>query len=162
MIIDGVGIPDEKLIEAGWKPPVKRGRQRVAKGCHYFFIDGSGDVVLCKETGSYNDSVRFNRGNYFNTKEEAKHNEDVRCAGVRIIDALRETEGDCEAVDWQNRKQKKYIVVLAHNEALFKCNYYLYLQYVPDEWYTTKEDAWDKVIKSHEDDLRLWFGVEEG
>jgi len=160
MIIDGIEIPDEKLISEGWKPPVKRGRQRVAKGCHYFFIDGSGAIVLHKEIGSYKNSVHFHRGNYFHTKEAAEHNEDVRCAGVRIIDALREAEGDCEAVDCSKTPltQTWFIVFRDRNDNSLGCVETHYQQ-APPEWYTTKEDTWHKVIKSHEADLRLWFGI---
>jgi len=163
MIIDGIEIPDEKLIAAGWHPPVKRGRQRVADGDSYWSLNSAGYPVRLTDSRDTACADRFNRANYFHTKEEAEHDEAIRCAGVRIIDALRETEGDCEAVDWRDKDQLKYIVKVSHidGEGL-SVNSCRFTQGAPTEWYTTRYGAWDKVIKSHESDLQLWFGVEEG
>jgi hypothetical protein len=90
-------------------------------------------------------------------------NDNLVKARQRIIDALREREG--EPVDWSNREQPKYIAQCIHDTLTGSdCS----LLSAVDPWtqtqllggiYTTSRDAANWVIKNMADDLKTVLGV---
>lgn len=101
---------------------------------------------------------QLSMGNVFKTKQEAEKARDRRLATVRVVNALREHEGDWIA-DWNNNKYDKYHVysIFPHGELILNRSNRLLL--VPIEWYSSKE-AWQWVIDNMADDVKLMLGVE--
>jgi len=160
MILYGVEIPDEKLIEAGWTPPAKKeakNRWRGNENNTYFYINLHGNITYTCESGCLEDEARYLLGNYFRTKEDAKKARDKQLAYMRLQDALLEYNDGWEP-DWDDEHVKKYYVYWDMESIRFAlierrvCNYAFGL--------VGTREACERLIAEHEDDLRAVWGLE--
>ena len=154
MKIDGVEIPDEKLIEAGWTPPTEaRKRWKAARGDKYWFLT----VRRKSDFGAPEDISRHCAGNYYRTREEAEKARNKQLAYMRLQDALLEYNDGWEP-DWGDDGQAKFAIC-------FDCNHNKFgvalSQAVKAETslYGTRE-ACERLLEEHEDDLRIVWGLE--
>lgn len=135
-----------------------KGRWEPEVGGPYWVVDDDGDVFHSPWGNDPTYKQRYNMGNVYRTCEEAELARDRQLAYVRITDALREAEGDWK-VDWNNSSQTKHHAVYYHTKGDLLADWCGRLQAAEPALISSKE-AWESVIKSHEDDLKLWFGVE--
>jgi len=140
------------------KPKQVSVRRRADVGHRYWTLSDLGRVINSLEKGDSTDDRRFDIGNYYITFEVAKKARDRQLAYVRIVDALREAEGDW-VVDWGDDTQWKFNPTFCHDSGLVVADCWVSTQGGPSE-FISSESVWDAVIASHESDLRLWFEVE--
>lgn len=100
---------------------------------------------------------RIGMGNLYRTQAEAEHAVQVQCAKVRVLNALREHEGDWEA-NWSDCNQHKYCPTYSHGTTKFSLVICWSMQNASPEFYSTQE-ALQWVLDNMEDDLKLVYGV---
>ena len=101
--------------------------------------------------------VMLHRGQVFRTESEAKAALNKQLATVRVLNKLRELEGDWVA-DWNDRDKEKFSVFCDYEGKGFLINVHYTMCARPSEWYSTKE-AWQWVIDNMADDLKLAWGI---
>jgi len=138
-------------IERLKNPPNKK-RWRAEKDEKYYLITQSGVVHFYYENYDLIDNHAYATGSYFRTEEEAELKRDRDLATQRVLDALREAEGDWVA-DWDDKDQCKCHPYIDRDKSIQIWWGYLEL-IAPIEWYSS-EEAWQQVIKSHHDDIWL-------
>ena len=160
MKIDGVEIPDEKLIEAGWVSPAKkvlRERWRAEENGKYWYAHDIGDVMRGRECGYYEDDVRYLLGNYYRTKEEVEKARDKQIAYMRLTDALLKYNDGWDP-KWLTDLESRYTI--CYN----KYSRYFYPISVSGEAMLPvlygQKYACERLIVEHEDDLRTVWGLE--
>jgi len=157
--INNVEIDEKDLLAMGWNPPEPKCRQRVGERGYYYFIDGCGGINSERDTAYSVDDFRFSRGNYYPTEEEAEEASAKQLATQRVIDALEIANGWWVA-DWKDHGQTKCNILYNHEEMKFCTEFYCRTQASDTRMIGSKE-AWESVIKSHEADLKIMFGVGE-
>jgi len=139
-------------IERLKNQPVNKKRWRAEKDEVYYLVTGGGAVTCYHENCDRTDNYQYGTGNYFRTEEEAKLRRDRDLATQRVLDALREAEGDW-AADWDDKEQCKCRPYIDHDKSIQIWWGYLDLT-APTEWHSS-EAAWQQVIKSHKSDIWL-------
>ena len=129
-------------------------RWRAEKDEKYYLITRTGVVHFNYENDDNVDNYQYATGNYFRTKEEAELKRDRDLATQRVLDALREAEGDWVA-DWDDKDQCKCLPYIDHDKSIQIWWGYLEL-HAPTEWHSSRA-AWQQVIKSHKSDIWLMF-----
>lgn len=127
-----------------------------AKNCdRYWYLTRGCRVDTLLENGDPLDSALHEAGNYYKTEEEAEKARDRQLATVRVLDKLRELEGDYKFskgtahYNYYSGFDPDLDVYVSWSASLDK----------PIEWYST-EEAWEYVIDNMEPDLRLMLGLE--
>ena len=92
----------------------KKKRWRAKPGETYYFI-GSYllDVWCCNSDGSKNDTLCYELGNYFKTKEEAQEVADKIKTYIELKQLAEELNGD-EEIDWKDKNQNKYYIFYSY------------------------------------------------
>jgi len=160
MKIDGVEIPDEKLIEAGWTPPAKKEVKKRWRGDDehpYFYINLYGNVTSAPESRYTEDNARYLLGNYYSSKKEAEKARDKQLAYMRLQDALLEYSDGWEP-DWSDGEHAKYVIYWNHRRRAFVADKRFEWQY--EGVFVGTKEACERLIKEHEDDLRAVWGLE--
>jgi len=129
-------------------------RWRAEKDEKYYLITWTGVVHFDYENDDRVDNYQYGTGNYFRTEEEAELKRDRDLATQRVLDALREAEGDWVA-DWDDKDQGKCIPYIDHDKSIQIWWGYLDLV-APTEWHSSRA-AWQQVIESHKSDIWLMF-----
>ena len=167
--VDGIKIPVSKLEELGYvkadtvesKSPNKRWMPNDGDKYYTYMVGFNNPIIVYTWTDGELDRSRHAYNNVFKTKELAEKARDQRLAQIRVLDRLRELEGDFIA-DWNDKYQNKYIISYSHHPDLstapFSIHHCSTLQYAPNEWCSTKE-AWQQVIYEMEDDVKLMMGI---
>ena len=154
--IDGIQIPESKILELGYA------KDKVDKvfmpelNERYFIVSTEAAVEECKWTDHWADLGRLSLGNCFRSVGDAEQSLCRSKATVRVLNKLRELEGDWVA-DWAS-KQVKWICCYVHSSTKFIVVDYSDLQIGRADWYSTKE-AWEHVIENMESDVKLMMGV---
>lgn len=94
----------EEMIKA-----IPKGRWRAKNGEAYYFLAADGNKTDTMEVGSFADCNRFNRGNYFRTKEEACAYDEALRTKYALIDLAYELNNG-EEIDWACLGQRKYFL----------------------------------------------------
>lgn len=138
-----------------WKPEVN-------EEYYSFYADGMVCVL-------YNDGLDFDKrtlafGNCFKTREEAE----FMAEKLKVIHELEEFayENNSEAIDWNNKCQNKYYLVVKYKKNRTRCIdvcYAISLNEIPFNVYFTREDFARKAIEiiGEERILKYYFGVED-
>lgn len=130
----------------------------VPKAGHEYWYVSSYGVGYATQWASDNlDNLRLACGNCYETKEAAQKATDKQFATVRVLNKLRELEGDWVA-DWNDSTQEKCTIYFNHVGEKFCVDWYK-CQHAPKKWYTSKK-ASNWVIDNMDADLRLMFEVE--
>jgi len=156
--IDGIQIPESKILELGYtKPKVSRVFIPEKKE-KYYFSYSDGEIGSDSYTKTSIDTKRLALGNVFETEEEITQLVDKRQATTRVLNKLRELEGDWEA-DWNDQHQEKCLIAYTpRTKNMFIAADYLHTS-SPIEYHSTKE-AWEYVMDNMREDLKLMFGIE--
>jgi len=159
MIIN-VEIDEKELIAQGWIPPAKpKHRRRYGIGeKSYWTIASAGIVQSSREEGSYTNDYAYATGNYYYSKGEAEQALAKQLATQRVIDAL-EIANNGWVADWHDGKQEKLTIFYDHRQDAFGTDSLWQRQLVQDNNLLGTKEACESVIKSHEADLRIMFGV---
>lgn len=168
--IDGVQIPTDKLIAAGWKAPEEK-KSIVWKpeiGESYYYLINGYCLFMCKWDGNGGDELMYAVGNCYRTKEDAQRAADVTKATVRVNRRIEELNGGWVA-DWKNDNQKKWFLEYDYGtEFLTSLNRVFGMRargtcQFPNKlmWIASKTIA-ETIIGEMHDDLCTIFGVERG
>jgi len=145
--------------ERGYEKVKPKGRQRAGFGkCYWYIRSGFLRIDKTMDMGHEVDACRFAIGNYYYTEEEAEQALAKQLATQRVIDAL-EIANDGWVVDWSDGEQEKFTLFYDHRRDAFGLNSRWQRQLVQDSNLLGTKEACETVIKSHEADLRLMFGV---
>lgn len=126
-------------------------------GQDYWYIGSDGSYYATRWDNDKVDNLRLACGNCYETKEAAQKATDKQFATVRVLNKLRELEGDWVA-DWNDSSQEKYTICFDYGNKIFRTYFWWSNQWSPKEWYSTGK-AWQWVINNMDADLRLMFGV---
>ncbi len=144
--IDGV-----KYTRVDNKPKTNK-RWKAAVGEGYWVVVGDRTAYVRKHK-DYISRGDYDANNYFQTKEPALSTIRRQLATVRVLDALREAEGDWVA-DWEDGGQIKCYPYLSKHKEEIRIGETWFNMYSTIEWCSSKE-AWEQVLKTHEDDIYL-------
>lgn len=121
----------------------KNNRSRVNHGCEYYYIDEYSEIASDEEYNVELDDSRYNIGNYFKTKEQAKKALRKTLIYTKLKDLANRLSEE-EPVDWDNIDQDKFCIYNENNRLLqdSRC----YTQNLGDI-YCTCEDFLEIAIK---------------
>lgn len=130
---------------------------RPVKFEHFHWVAASGGVSVGQWANDSFDALLSGLNNVYKTRELAEHAVAVAKARCRVVNKLRELEGDWEA-DWKQPNEPKYFVVYdVVNKDFGTSANYTYMAHSP-EMYSSK-DACQWVAVNMKDDLKLILGV---
>ena len=125
----------------------------------YFIIDIDWSIQSYFEEWDKEDNFLYSIHNYFQTEKEAIKERDKRLAIVRVNDAILSLN-EWWKEEWNNRGQEKWCIMYNNDKKLFESGFNTYMI----EWnllYRIKsEEIADKIIKEHQEYLKLIFWVE--
>ena len=156
--IDGIQIPESKILELGY---TKTKVDKVFKpklGEDYFYWWGDGTITETSWRDNDTNEGRMAMGNVSKTVEEAKKAVAKRQATVRVLNKLRELEGDWVA-DWGDDRASNYIAAYDNVDGTLNLFRYATNIAAPIELFSSKS-AWDHVIENMESDVKLMMGVD--
>ena len=118
--LEELGIQLNELEE---KKITKSGKRwRCVKDRFYWYIEGDCEVYGEYETDDDYDNARYETGNYFRTKEEAKKTVEKIKIYARLKDlALRLNEG--REVNWDDSAQDKWYIYYEYNSLTTTASY---------------------------------------
>lgn len=133
---DAVELLDLLVAEREQQPePEEDALWRAERGQEYYSISAEGYVSECLEYFDDNDKCRYERGNYYRTKEQAQAAADHQALWGPINNKAIELRGDWRP-DWSDGNQRKYFMDFNIGEQRFKmyddsCEQgpYVYLHY---------------------------------
>lgn len=124
----------------------------------YFIIDIDWSINSYFEEWDKEDNFLYSIHNYFQTEQEATKERDKRLTIVRVNDRILELN-EWWKEDWNNRGQEKWYIMYTNDKKLFKSGYNTYT----NEWTLLlrmkSEEIADKIIKEHQEDLKLIFDI---
>lgn len=166
--IDGLQIPTDKLIAAGWKAPEEKKSivWKPVKGECYYYIDSCGNVLRTAwgdDCSYYDDISRSDYGNIYKSFEEVQRAVDLTKATVRVNRRIEELN-DGWVADWKNDNQKKWYIVVNKYDSWnkFSFSYYFELRFSNKLLWIASGTIAEIIIKEMHDDLYTIFGVERG
>lgn len=133
-----------------WKPE-ENGR--------YYYLNGTGIVECSHWIDSFTDNNRFDVGNVFKTKEEAKFSIVKQNVFVELQRyAIEHNEGE---LDWNDNNERKYCITYKHNFNKVGIFADLSRQCIGQIYFTSAEIASDAINEIGEDKIKKYlFGVE--
>lgn len=138
------------------KPKSKRFAPKIEQ--EYWCMGSDGKEYITLWGNDELDISRLAYGNVYETREAAGKARDKQLATVRVLNKLRELEGDWVA-DWDDSNQVKNSIWFYHPLKKFHTTRWQTSQFSPKEWFST-EEACQWVIDNMDADLRLMFEVE--
>ena len=104
IIINGVSAEVELTPDQAELFEVKKfGRQRVKRGVVYWYLICCGEIGNSSENNDGYDKERFERGNYFLSKEDAEAHDNYNLAVVKVNDRIDQLNQGWKMVwDWKN------------------------------------------------------------
>ena len=157
--IDGIQIPESKILELGYTKPKTSKVFLPEDGQEFFFINARGEVSYDVWTNHEIDLQKAIMGNRFINRATADKAVAKRQATVRVLNKLRELEGDWVA-DWGDSNQLKHGVRYDFED---KCFYHEALSTNidrPAEWFSITI-AWRHVLDNMESDVKLMMGIDD-
>ena len=135
-----------------WKPK---------KGDTYYYIGSVGSIFNYDYREDISDEAHLNIGNYFKTKEDAKH----MVEKFKVIRELQKfaNENNEKEIDWKNKTQCKYKIFYdAEDEELY-VDYAVYCKREPLNIYFTSSKIAKRAIEAVGEDRikKYYFNVEE-
>lgn len=133
-------------------------RWKAEKWLYYYAIVSNWEIDFTEHDDLKINDLRYNMGNYFQTEKEAIKERDKRLAIVRVNDKILELN-EWWKEDWNNRGQEKWYIMYNNDKKLFESGYNTYT----NEWTLLlrikSEEIADKIIKEHQEDLKLIFDI---
>lgn len=139
-IEDSLADDWEILQEKKWLKP--------EKNTYYYILNIDGSVERIYYTNSPSDNRAISIGNCFRTEEEAKFMSEK----LKVLHELEKfsCENNSEEIDWANKKQNKYYLVVKYKKDGTSCIdvfYTITLKDIPFNVYFTREDFARKAIE---------------
>lgn len=155
-----VDIPEEKLIAAGWKKPVSKGRWKPQVNERYYFVTSYGDVDAYSFCKDFNDTSILATSIVHKTREEAEKALERQKAIIRVNDRIDELNEGWEPA-WVD-DQEKY-EFLQYRGCWTKANFVVdtVINYENPRLlnYCKSEEVAEQIIKECEADLKVIFEV---
>ena len=135
-----------------WKPK---------KGDTYYYIGSVGSIFNYDYREDISDEAHLNIGNYFKTKEDAKH----MVEKFKVIRELQKfaNENNEKEIDWNNKTQYKYYLVYATEDEELYVDYAVYCKREPLNIYFTSSKIAKRAIEAVGEDRikKYYFNVED-
>lgn len=126
----------------------------------YWFINDHGEVVSLPDDRDEYGDYRYSIGNYFRTKEEAKHALKRMIATQQIKDRIAELNAKRGWVaDWSDANQSKGFLTYDYDIGKIGWDNWTTYQHVPKEFIGSPSVIKD-LIKEMPEQIKLWLGVE--
>lgn len=156
------GIDFEAALADDWEiveEPVKDWKPK--KGDTYYYIGSVGSIFNYDYREDISDEAHLNIGNYFKTKEDAKH----MVEKFKVIRELQKfaNENNEEKIDWKNFNQCKYKIFYdAEDEDLY-VDYSIQCESEPFNIYFTSFKIAKRAIEAVGEDRikKYYFDVED-
>lgn len=127
------------------------------KGDHYYYLGSFVTKVHRWDDDDADHNIRKNHRIY-KTREEAEKELEINKAKRRVeIEIARLNDG--WKPNWKDHEQPKYSFYYAHSLDKFRIRGHFEHQVIG--FYLKTEELAEQLIKSHEEDLKLIFGVED-
>lgn len=124
----------------------------------YFVIAGNGEVCMPSWSADNEDYERWEMGNVYRTREEAKAAVTKQKALVRINRYIEEHFGKWEP-DWESTDEYKYHITYRHYSKSFTYEYCQTLQFCSLIPFLKEESHAEQLIEDMEGDLRCIFQI---
>lgn len=122
----------------------------------YFIIDIDWSIQSYFEEWDKEDNFLYSIHNYFQTEKEARKERDKRLAIVRVNDAILYLN-EWWKPDWKDDYEEKYSIIYECDGFSIASN--TYSQRDLSISYMKSEEVADKIIKEHQEDLKLIFDI---
>lgn len=142
-----------KLVEKGNEINKKREKLET-----YYFISDKG-AICCKSALGVVNEIRYNLGNYFQTKEEAEFAGKKQLIYQKLSDYA--LEHNTETIDWDNPNQSKWIITYDSSDKEIRyC--WTSMIFINQVYFTSKKIARDAVEEIGKENIKKYlFGVNE-
>lgn len=143
-----------KLVEKGNEINKKREKFET-----YYFISDKG-AICCKSALGVVNEIRYNLGNYFQTKEEAEFAGKKQLIYQKLSDYA--LEHNTETIDWDNLGQVKWFIKYDNIYKTIRYYWTVSLIDINQIYFTSEKIARDAVEEIGEDNIKKYlFGVNE-
>ena len=132
-------------------------RWRAEKWEYYYRIKNDGSIDDIQEELDNIDYWVYNIGNYYQTEEEATKERYKRLAIVRVNDAILSLN-EWWKPDWKD-DEEKYSIIYERKYDGFAIANNSYTKRDLSISYMKSEEIADKIIKEHQEDLKLIFDI---
>ena len=142
-----------KLVEKGNEINKKREKLET-----YYFISDKG-AICCKSASGVVNEIRYNLGNYFQTKEEAEFAGKKQLIYQKLSDYA--LEHNTETIDWDNPNQSKWIITYDSSDKEIRYCWTSTI-FINQVYFTSKKIARDAVEEIGKENIKKYlFGVNE-
>lgn len=124
----------------------------------YFIIDIDWSIQSYFEEWDKEDNFLYSIHNYFQTEKEAIKERDKRIAIVRVNDAILSLN-EWWKPDWKDDYEEKYSIIYEYQYNSFSIANNSYTKRDLSISYMKSEEIADKIIKEHQEDLKLIFDI---
>ena len=156
------GIAFEAALADDWEiveEPVKDWKPK--KGDTYYYIGNVGSIFNYDYREDISDEAHLNIGNYFKTKEDAKH----MVEKFKVIRELQKfaNENNEEKIDWKNFNQCKYKIFYDAEDKDLYVDYSIQCESEPFNIYFTSFKIAKRAIEAVGEDRikKYYFNVED-
>lgn len=153
-----VDIPEEKLIAAGWKKPVSKGRWKPQVNERYYFVTSYGDVDAYSFCKDFNDTSILATSIVHKTREEAEKALERQKAIIRVNDRVDELNDGWEP-DFGRDNMRRNHYIESDSYGLFCTNWDRSSTRPMALNYCKSEEVAGQVIRECEADLKVVFEV---
>lgn len=140
------------------EPEKKYKRWRADHFDPYFIIDIDWSIQSYFEEWDKEDNFLYSIHNYFQTEKEAIKERDKRIAIVRVNDAILSLN-EWWKPDWKDDYEEKYSIIYEYQYNSFSIANNSYTKRDLSISYMKSEEIADKIIKEHQEDLKLIFDI---
>lgn len=140
------------------EPEKKYKRWRADHFDPYFIIDIDWSIQSYFEEWDKEDNFLYSIHNYFQTEKEAIKERDKRLAIFRVNDAILSLN-EWWKPDWKDDYEEKYSIIYEYQYNSFSIANNSYTKRDLSISYMKSEEIADKIIKEHQEDLKLIFDI---
>ena len=140
------------------EPEKKYKRWRADHFDPYFIIDIDWSIQSYFEEWDKEDNFLYSIHNYFQTEKEAIKERDKRLAICRVNDAILSLN-EWWKPDWKDDYEEKYSIIYEYQYNSFSIANNSYTKRDLSISYMKSEEIADKIIKEHQEDLKLIFDI---
>jgi len=137
---------------------LKAGKLQFEIGKKYWIVEPSGAITALDFDNDHTDQNTVKMGGAYHTQAEAIKARDKQLATVRVLNKLRELEGDWCA-DWNDKIQAKCFFFYDPVTTKVGLDYRHDIIFMDPQFYSS-ETAWQWVIENMYADLKLMWDIE--
>lgn len=122
-------------------------------GNAYWYLDATGDIMMDNWADHHFDMSKYEIGNVFRTKDEAR-------AHLSYLKALTRVKGSSSFnPNWEDTIVRKYYVVYDDDENRLRYDYTQSWNYIGVPVYYASPSSVEQAIKDHKEDFLILAGV---